>query len=133
MYHELLYYTLAHPSLSFIHQNVVDAYAAQKADDTTKPIAIVFALLGLYLYVERGFTGRQVQKAHMQLAKRRKQWLRPQLPRERGSVAIADVIGAAPGRQRDAMIHDWCVSVWEAWRSARDQIVELARDELGIE
>jgi len=130
--HELSYYTLAHPSPSFIHQHIVDAYAAQKADDTTKPIVIVFALLGLYLHVEKNFTGRQVQKAHMQLAKRRRQWFRPQLPTDRGAIVVADVIAAAPGPQRDAMIHDWCVSVWEAFRAARGQIVDLARNELGI-
>jgi hypothetical protein len=129
---ELSFYTLAHPSPAFIHQHIVDAYAAQKADDTTKPITIVFALLGLYLHVEKNFTGKQVQKAHMQLARHRRQWFRPPLPDYRGAIAVSDVLAAAPGPQRDAMIHNWCVSVWEAWRAAREQIVDLARNELGV-
>ena len=130
--HQLSYYTLSHPSPSFIHQHIVDAYTAQKADDTTKPIAIVFALVGLYLHLEKNFTGRQVQKAHMQLARRRKQWFRPPLPKDRGAIVVADVVAAPPGQQRDTMIHNWCVSVWEAYKDARPQIVELARNELGI-
>lgn len=132
LYHELLYYTLAHPDPSFIHQHVVDAYAAQHAKETTKPIGIVFSLIGLYLYVEKGFTGRQVQKAHMQLANRRKHWLRPDLPQKRAAIEISHVVAAAPGQERDAMIRKWCVSVWEIWKGSRDQIVELARRELNI-
>ncbi len=73
LFHELMYYTLAHPDPAFIHQNVVDAYAAQTAGSETKNITIVFALVGLYLSVEKDLTGRQVQKVHMQLAKRRRQ------------------------------------------------------------
>ena len=133
LFHELMFYTLSHPDPAFIHQNVVDAYAAQTADEATKNITIIFALIGLYLSVEKGFTGRQVQKAHMSLAQRRKSWPRPPLSHERGSVAIADVLAAPPGAQRDALIHSWCASVWQAWSESRDLIAELARKELGVE
>ena len=129
---ELVFYTLAHPSPSFIHQHVVDADAVQRADENAKPIGIVFGLIGLYLHVEKNFTGRQVQKAHMQLGRRRKQWFRPELPENRGAIFIADVLAAAPGPQRDAMIHNWCVSVWEACKAVRPHIAELAKNELGI-
>jgi len=130
--HELSFYTLAHPSPAFLHQNIVDAYAAQKADETTKPMTIVFALLGLYLHVEKNFTGKQVQKAHMQLARHRRQWFRPPLPADRGAIVVSDVVAAPPGPHRDAMIHNWCVSVWKAYGAAREQIVELAKQELGV-
>lgn len=132
IYNELYAYTLQHPDPSFIHQHAVDAYACQHADESTKAITIVFGLVGLYLYLEKDYSGKQVQKAHMQLAKRRRQWVRPPLPKERGSVTIADVVGAPPGKQRDAHIHDWCVSVWDAWKQDRGQIVALVRDELGV-
>jgi uncharacterized protein DUF5946 len=134
LYHQLAYYTLAHPDPAFIHQNFVDAFAVQIADDDTKPMNIVFALLGLYLHVEKNFTGKQVQNAHMQLGKRRRQYIRPPLPKlqDRGAITISDVLAAAPGRSRDAMIHRWCVSVWEACDKARPQIVEFVRDQLGI-
>lgn len=111
----------------------MDAYAAQTADEGTKNITIVFALIGLYLSVENHLTGRQVQKAHMQLAKGpRKQWFRPQLPKGRGSIVIADVLAAPLGPRRDTMIRNWCTSVWEACKGARPQIAELAKNELGI-
>ena len=132
LYNELYCYTLEHPDPSFIHQNAVDAYACQYANESTKAITIVFGLVGLYLYLEKGYSGKQVQKAHVQLAKGRKDWVRPQLPKERGTISISDVVSAPPGKQRDALIREWCVSVWEAWREDRGQIVALVRDELGV-
>ncbi len=68
-YDELSAYTLTHTDPAFIHQHVVDAFAAQQADESTKPITLTFALVGLYLQVEKGRTGRRVQLVHMQLAK----------------------------------------------------------------
>jgi hypothetical protein len=50
-YHALCSYTLARRDAEFIHQHVVDAYMAQRADERTKPIALTFALVGLYLTV----------------------------------------------------------------------------------
>jgi len=132
LYLELSYYTLAHPNPSFIHQHIVDAYAAQHAEETGKPIAVVFALIGLYLHVEKNFTGRQVQKVHMKLAKFRKQWVQPHLPKERGAITVRNVLAASPGQSRDAMIHDWCASVWTAWNESRDQILTLVKNELNI-
>src|SRR5262249_16749859 len=60
-YYELAYYPLALRDPSFIHQHLVDAFTAQYASEQTKPIALTFSLVGLYLLVERQFTGRQVQ------------------------------------------------------------------------
>ena len=132
LYNELAYYTLSHPDPSFLHQHVVDAYAAQYASEGSKTIQIVFALVGLYLYLEKGFSGKKVQQAHMQLAKRRRNWERPALPADRGAIGIVDVLAAAPGEPRDLLIGDWCRSVWNAWRTARDPIVSLVRNELDI-
>ena len=133
LYNELAFYTLAHVDPAFIHQNVVDAFAAQTAGETTKPITIVFALIGLYLYVEKGYTGKQVQRAHMQLAKYRRQWFMPALPLDRGAIRIQDVLAVAPGPARDAMIRKWCESAWQPWSASRQQIVDLAKGELGVD
>lgn len=132
LYDELAYYTLSHPDPSFLHQHVVDAYAAQCASEDTRTIQIVFGLVGLYLYLEKGFSGRKVQKAHMQLAKRRRNWDRPSLPADRGAIGIVDVLAAAPGEPRDLLIGEWCRSVWNAWKAERDPIVSLVQRELGI-
>jgi len=133
LYNELAFYTLAHRDPAFIHQNIVDAFAAQHADENSKPIHIVFALVGLYLHVEKNFTGKQVQLAHMQLAKRRKQWVRPAIPEMRGDIGIADVLAVDPGEARDAMIRRWCESAWEAWKESRQSIVDLLKAELDID
>ncbi len=132
LYNRLAVYTLELGDPEFIHQHIVDAYAVQHAEAGTKPIAIVFGLIGLYLYVEKDFTGRQVQRAHMQLSRHRRQWVAPPIPKRRATIGVADVVAASPGLERQAMIHRWCEAVWQDWQSSRDEIVRLAHQELGI-
>ena len=132
LFHELSFYTIAKRDPEFIHQHAVDAFAAQVADANTKPIALVFALVGLYLHVEKQFTGKQVQRAHMQLANRRKVWTSPAQPEKRGSIRVADVLSEPAGTARDVKIHEWCASVWEAFRASRAEIAQLLTSELDI-
>ena len=134
LFNELSYYTLSHRDPRFIHQHVVDAYAAQHANEQTKPVSVVFSLVGLYLFLEKGFTGRQVQQMHMRLAKRRKQWPRLPVPSgPRGAVTVAEVVAAPPGAARDEMVRAWCESVWKTWQASRLQIVNLLKQELDID
>ena len=132
LFHELTFYTLALSDPSFLHQHAVDAYAAQHATESSRPIYLVFALVGLYLHVEKGFSGRSVQKTHMRLAGRPKTWPRLPLPQQRGSVSVADVLGAAPGAARNAAIHTWSAAVWDAFRHLQPQIAALLLQELDI-
>jgi len=132
LYNELAYYTLSHGDPAFIHQHLVDAFTAQHADENSKPIGVVFALVGLCLHLEKNFTGRQVQQMHMRLARKRKQWPRLPFPRDRGDITAADVLAAPPGQERDKMIHAWCGAVWKAWQESRPQILELLKKELDI-
>jgi hypothetical protein len=124
-YDELCAYTLTHGGAMFIHQHVVDAFAAQVADGRTTPITLTFALVGLYLHVERHFSGREVQQAHQRLARRKRAWPSFLLPRDRGSVTPADVLARAAGSERDEAIHAWCVSVWHAFRESEAAVEEL--------
>ncbi len=129
--HELTYYTLGHPDLSyFIHQHVVDAYNVQQADENTSPIGIYFSLAGLYLFLENGYTGRQVQKAHMHIAMHKKPWPKITLPAYRGDIKVADVVQSLPGPERDQKIKDWCKSVWEACGPVQEEIRVWAKTEL---
>src|SRR5438105_4100910 len=109
-YYKLSYYTLSHTDPAFIHQYIVDSFTAQTADEKTKPIALCFALIGLYLAVEKDYRGKQVQLAHMQLAKKKKEWLKFSLPPKRGEITVFDVLNVEPGRMRDLKIDDWCKS-----------------------
>ena len=125
-YHQLCAYTLSLRDATFIHQQVVDAYAAQNADENTKPIALTFALIGLYLHEEK-YSGKQVQRAHMELAQKRKQWPKWPTPVERGSVNASDVISAPPGADRNKAIERWCESVWTAWKGSREEVRKLVK------
>lgn len=132
LYNELATYTLELRDPEFIHQHVVDAFAVQHADSLSKPIAVVFGLLGLYLYVEKNFTGRQIQRAHMQLAKRRRNWIAPSIPAGHAAICVADVLAAPPGPARHDVICRWCKEVWEDWKTSHAQIEALAQSELDI-
>jgi hypothetical protein len=129
-YHELCGYSLTHTDPSFLHQHVVDAFAAQTATASTKPITLTFALVGLYLHTEKNQTGKQVQRVHMLMARRRKNWPRFDLPVARGDVTVSDVMRAPAGPARDAMIDRWCASVWAAYRACHDDVAELIQTEL---
>ena len=125
---ELSCYTLSHGDPAFIHQHVVDAAAAQNAQENTKPIAITFALAGLYLHLERHFTGRQVQLAHMALGKTKHRMPTFPLPADRGAITAADVMAVPPGPERDRAIDRWCESVWAAFRESRPIVIEYLRE-----
>ena len=125
-YDEVYVYTMGRPR--FILQHVVDAFAAQTANEETKAITVTFALAGLYLHVERQFTGRQVQLAHQQLACRKRDWPTVHLPTDRGTMTVYDVLAAPVGAERDNAISAWCQSVWTAFRDNRPAIIELLRE-----
>jgi hypothetical protein len=125
---ELSAYTLMRGDAAFMHQQVVDALAAQRGTPGSKPIGVAFALIGLYLHLERGYTGRDVQRAHMRLARKRKQWPAFDPPAERGAITAVEVMQSPPGPQRDQAIEEWCVSVWEAWRDSHDRVAAMLRE-----
>ena len=124
-YDELQCYTLALGDAEFVHQHVVDAWAAQHANEETKPIGLTFALVGMFLHLEKGLSGRQVQRAHMALARRKHDWPSFALPENRGAVTAIHVMAAPPGDERDRAIDTWCASVWEAFAASHEAVVEL--------
>jgi len=122
---EMTYYTLALGDPKFIHQHLVDAYGAQHVRQSNSTIGAAFTLAGLYLAVERGFTGRQVQKAHMRMARASKQWPRFVPPDDVGPLTVADVLAVEPGPGRDEKLMEWCASVWSAWSSEHARVVQM--------
>ena len=122
---ELSYNTLAHSDPAFIHQHLVDTYGAQHVRQTKSTIGTAFALAGLYLAIERGFTGRRVQKMHMRMAAASKQWPRFEPPEDVGPLTVADVLKVEPGPARDQQLVRWCASVWAAWSSEQKRIREM--------
>ena len=124
-FYELSYYTLGHPDPAFIHQHIVDAFTAQNADQNSKPIAVAFALMGLCLYLEKNYTGKQVQLAHMALARRNREWPKFALPKSRGEITVADVLNEPGGAKRDTKIREWCASVWQAYSESHQNVLDL--------
>lgn len=131
-FNELSYYTLAHDRTYFIHQHAVDAFAAQTADENTKPIKITFALIGLYLFLEKGFTGKQVQQAHVKMSQSKEVWPSLPLPHHRGEITVADVLQEEPGERRDLLIRKWCESVWREYDQWHEATGDLVRRKFGV-
>ena len=125
LFHELSVYTLTAGDGRFIHQHAVDAYAAQHAPENPKPIATTAGLIGLYLFVKKGWSGRQAQRAHMELGNRMKEWPALDLPRERAAVNVETVLAAPPGQRRDRAIEDWARAVWASWKEEHGRIEAL--------
>jgi len=132
---ELTAWSLSLGDKAFVHQHVVDAWAAQHASQQSRPISVAFALIGLYLHLERGVTGRQVQRVHMLLGQPRgrgpgrKDWPRFPLPLGRGNVRVSEVV-ALPEGDRVAAIDRWCSSVWAAWGESHKQVKNWAARDL---
>lgn len=115
LFHELSFYSLAHPNQPyFIHQHVVDAYAVQHLSSRTKMIKATYGLLGLCLYLEYGFSGKEVQNVHVQLSHDKSNWPTIRYPLEPINFSIRDILNASDGAERDAKIREWCEVVWEA-------------------
>ena len=125
-YDEVYLYTIGRPG--FILQHVVDAFAVQRVNDDSKPMGLVFGLVGLYLHVEKQFSGREVQRVHMELGRRKRGWPRVYVPEDRGSMTVVDVLAASAGPERDAAIDNWCRSVWTAFGANRETIIALLRE-----
>jgi len=125
---ELSAYTLTRLDAEFIHQHVVDAYGAQhggfqgsvRERRPASNIGVAFSLLGLYLALEKGYTGRQVQRAHMALGKWRKKYPPPGCSPERALLTVVDVMKAEPGAGREEMLKKWAAAVWDSWKAGQD-------------
>ena len=129
-YYKLTSWTLAQQDGRFIHQHAVDAYEAQHAGGRTRPITAVFGLIGLYLALEKGYTGRQVQLAHMKIASRRKDWPRLEPPARRVELTVMDVLLAETGLEKEKMLMKWAESVWMIWEHRHPWIREITQKTL---
>jgi len=126
-YDELYVYAMGRDPASFILQHVVDAHAAQTATPVSRAITLVFALVGLYLHVERGWSGKQVQQIHMRMGRQKREWPPVALPHDRSVMTAAGVLAKPAGAERDSAIDAWCRSVWESFHQSRETIIELLR------
>jgi hypothetical protein len=99
----------------FPHQHAVDAYEASHVGPRSRPVMAVMALAGLYLACERGLSGRAVQRAHMAIGARRREWPVFAAPATTGDVTVVDALAGAPGAALEDALARWMKSVWAAW------------------
>jgi hypothetical protein len=125
-YGQLAGYNFARSRSDFLHQEAVDAYAAQHPGPPARPITLWFALVGLHLAVDLGQTGRQVQQAHTRLARHRRSWPAIAPPSRRSAITVARVLEHPYGDERDAAILDWASDVWACWAEHHSLVAEVA-------
>lgn len=129
---ELYGYTLTRGRGEFIHQHAVDAYAAQHIGKDTKPIALAAALIGLFLFADRGYTGRQVQQVHMDLGNHMKTWPLFEAPAKQAGLTVVEPLDVSPGPERDDKIKQWARAVWEMWRERHTDVERLLSESLQV-
>lgn len=131
LYGEVAAFNHAHPArLAIWHQTCVDAYGAQHVSAGTKPIAVAFALNGLYLVFERGFTGLQTRDAHGYLANTVPSWPRFTPPGNAGKVTVFDVAMASSVDEHIDLVQTWGRSVWAAWSHVHNEIATMTDAQL---
>lgn len=132
LFGELTAHTMSMDDPRFVHQHCVDAYGAQHSGGPTKPITAAFSLVGLYLFVERDYTGRQVQRAHTTLGELDESWPELDPPPSPGAVTVRDVLDA-PAEERERAIERWAESVWGAWERSHGWVRDACREHLDLD
>ncbi len=116
LYTEVLTFEMEHlPQLGRYHQLAVDAYGAQHAGAPSPPIATAFGLIGLYLALERGWSGTAVRGAHQYLAQRHSTWPRFRGRADGSVLTVAEVAGAIAPDDHANRVQAWARSVWDSW------------------
>lgn len=108
-------YGLEQASEDFRHQVAIDAYAAQHPGPPARRITLWFALAGLHLALDKGWTGRQVQVAHQRLSHLDKVGPDLDRPSYPAAMTVGDVMAECPGYDRDTAVLAWARAVWRAW------------------
>ena len=129
-FYELTYWTLERRDVRFIHQHAVDAYEAQHAGGKTKPMTVAFGLIGLFLALEKGYTGRQVQRAHMVIARRQRDWPNLEPPSLRAVMTVHNVVEGATDAEREELLMQWAASVWGIWEERHPWVREITEKTL---
>jgi hypothetical protein len=140
LYGEVQGFELTHAELvRDYHQLAVDAYAAQHAPrdrgGAIPPIGVAYALVGLYLALDRGVPGVEVRAAHQRMGKPDPSWPRLPAPRETGALTVLEV--AAAGVMVDSpaghgrAVWAWATAVWRAWAAEHAAVAALTERLLG--
>jgi hypothetical protein len=121
------------------HQLTVDAYAAQHAPPdrggAVPPIGVAYALVGLYLALDRGVPGVEVRAAHQRMGRPDASWPRLPAPEGTGALTVLDVVAAgvmvdSPAGHARA-VRAWVTAVGRAWAAEHAAVAALSERLLG--
>jgi hypothetical protein len=130
---EVTSYVMQHAAaLGRGHQTCVDAYAAQHVGPRMRPMTVCFALNGLYLVLERGWSGIAARDAHGHLARTvaREVWPSFEAPAGAGQLTVLDVALTDHAQAQAAAIEAWGRSVWATWSHVHDVVREMTDRQL---
>lgn len=116
--------------LGGVHQLTVDAYSAQHAGQDVPPIGVAFALIGLYLTLDQGWSGSDVRAAHQDLASRFQTWPQFTPPAQRAPLTVAHVAGSPSPEEHASRVRAWAESVWQAWSAEHGRVRAWAAETL---
>ena len=120
-------------ALGRLHQLTVDTYAAQHAGGSAARIGVAFAVIGLRLSLDEGWSGEEVRDAHQYLGANFKAWPEFAQPAERTWMTVYDVALATSPDERARLVHRWAAEVWAAWEPVREDVVTLLGARLPME
>jgi hypothetical protein len=60
----------------------------------------------------------------------KREWPKFALPESKRQITVADVLNEPAGQERDAMIREWCASVWQAYRDSHTKVRDPFADSL---
>jgi hypothetical protein len=117
---EVLGLQFQHPVMRRYHQLTVDAYGAQHTGGSTPRIRVVYALTGLWLALEHGFSGEDVRAVQRRIGEPAAGWptFAPP-PAGQSWTTVVDVaqagvrIGSNAGHAH--AVQRWAEDVWGVW------------------
>jgi hypothetical protein len=121
---QLLGYEVEHAvELGYLHQLRIDTYGAQHVSPHMPPIGPVFALNGLYMYLERGSGNIDVRTAHGIMANSYDDWPMLTPPATVGELTAYDVLTAGSVHDVEAALITWAEQVWQSWPAADQDVI----------
>ena len=128
---QLLGFEIEHQArLGHLHQLRIDAYGGQHVLPGTPPIGPVFALNGLYMYLERGSGNLDVRTAHGIMANSYDDWPVLTPPATVGRLTAYDVLTAGGVEEVEATLIMWAGQVWDSWPDDVQNVIRTLTIEL---
>ena len=131
LYMTVVGHELTHaPQLGGLHQLSVDAYGAQHTGPQVPAMRTAFALIGLHLALDAGWSGNAVRAAHQYLAAQPRDWPHFATPQTRAALTIAHVARSQTPEEHATRVRAWAASVWDSWSTAHEAVREWANQTL---